>query len=328
MNIDLLRQGIDTALSAQLEEFCATISEIDEQLIPIADSLKVYFSDGKRFRPIFSLLGYLGTGAELNSKIFEAAAALEFLQASALIHDDLMDGSDTRRGRPAIHKQFGDAAAILIGDLALVWDEQALHRSGINKPEVNKIHDIMRTELMAGQFLDVYEQTQNSYSVERSLKIARFKSGKYSIERPLHFGAALADPEQLDNFYQIYSDFGLPLGEAFQLRDDLLGVFGDPSQTGKPAGDDLREGKRTALIAFAYDRGDEKIKNLIKEKLGTSNIEGLAQAITDSGAPTHVEDLIEKLAEESLDALQRDELDNQAKKLLIEMVELVTNRSR
>jgi geranylgeranyl diphosphate synthase type I len=328
MNIDQLRQGINKALATQVNSYCATISEIDDQLIPIAESLKVYLSDGKRFRSIFSLLGFLGTGAQLNPKIYEAAAALEFLQASALIHDDLMDGSDTRRGKPAMHKQFGDAAAILIGDLALVWDEQALHGSGVSSPEVNNIHDIMRTELMAGQFLDVYEQTQNTFSVERSLKIARYKSGKYSIERPLHYGAALANPGNLESFYQIYSEYGLPLGEAFQLRDDLLGVFGDPAETGKPAGDDLREGKRTALIAFAYDRGNESVKKLILEKLGTSNIEGLTEAIAESGAPVHVEDLIEKLAESALDALQRDELDSEARKLLNEMVELVTKRNR
>ena len=328
MNIELLRQGINQALTRQIDSYCASISEIDEQLIPIADSLKIYLSEGKRFRSIFALLGFMGTGMNLNPKTYEAAAALEFLQASALIHDDLMDGSDTRRGKPAMHKQFGDAAAILIGDLALVWNEQALHDSQVTTPEVNRIHDIMRTELMAGQFLDVYEQTQQSYSVERSLKIARYKSGKYSIERPLHYGAALANPENKETFYQIYSEFGLPLGEAFQLRDDLLGVYGDPAQTGKPAGDDLREGKRTALVAFAYDRGNESVKRLIKEKLGTSDITGLAEAITESGAPTHVEDLIEKLAESALDAIERDELAEVAKKLLIEMVELVTKRNR
>jgi geranylgeranyl diphosphate synthase type I len=239
-----------------------------------------------------------------------------------------MDGSDTRRGKPAIHKQFGDAAAILIGDLALVWNEQTLHKSGLGSPAVNSIHDIMRTELMAGQFLDVYEQTQKSYSVERSLKIARYKSGKYSIERPLHYGAALANPSNLESFYNIFSEYGLPLGEAFQLRDDLLGVFGDSAETGKPSGDDLREGKRTALVAYAYDRGNDAIKKLIETKLGTNDVSDLADAILQSGAVTHVEDLIEKLAEEALDAIERDEINNDAKTLLIEMVSLVTKRSR
>ena len=328
MNIDQLRQGVNQALDSKITQYCATISEIDDQLIPIANSLKDYLSEGKRFRPLFSLLGFIGADGQLSPNVYTAAAALEFLQASALIHDDLMDGSDTRRGKPAMHKQFGDAAAILIGDLALVWNEQTLHQSGMQSDALNNIHDIMRTELMAGQFLDVYEQTQKSYSVERSLKIARYKSGKYSIERPLHYGAALANPKSLNTYLDIYSEYGLPLGEAFQLRDDLLGVFGDPAETGKPAGDDLREGKRTALIAYAYDRGDSATKNLIDKKLGTDNIDGLAEAIENSGAPTHVEDLIEKLAEAALDAVERDEINNEAKALLIEMVGLVTKRNR
>lgn len=328
MNIDQLRQGINQALNSQVNQYCATIADIDDQLIPIAESLKDYLAEGKRFRSLFSLIGFLGADGQLSPDIYKAASALEFLQASALIHDDLMDGSDTRRGKPAMHKQFGDAAAILIGDLALVWNEQTLHQSGMQSDALNNIHDIMRTELMAGQFLDVYEQTQKSYSVERSLKIARYKSGKYSIERPLHYGAALASPKNLELYLDIYSEYGLPLGEAFQLRDDLLGVFGDSSATGKPAGDDLREGKRTALIAYAYDRGNQETKKLIDQKLGTEDIEGLAEAIENSGAPVHVEDLIEKLSEAALDALERDEINIQAKSLLTQMVDIVTKRSR
>ena len=153
-------------------------------------------------------------------------------------------------------------------------------------------------------------------------------SSDLSIERPLHFGAALAEPSNLETLFSIYSEYGLPLGEAFQLRDDLLGVFGDPGETGKPAGDDLREGKRTALIAYAYDRGSQATKNLIEQRLGTENIEGLAQAISESGAPIHVEDLIEKLAESALDAIEREELNDAAKTLMLQMVELVTKRSR
>lgn len=328
MNIEKLREEFNLVLEGQVRQYCAEISSIDEQLNPIANSLKSYFSEGKRFRPLFALIGYLGAGGTLSPNVYQAVSSLEFLQASALIHDDLMDGSDTRRGKPAMHKQFGDAAAILIGDLALVWGEQAVHKSGIESKTLNSIHDIMRSELMAGQFLDIYEQKQNTFSIERSLKIARFKSGKYSIERPLHFGAALANPKNITELLTIYSEYGLPLGEAFQLRDDLLGVFGDPQETGKPAGDDLREGKRTALIAYAFDKGNAKIKQLIESKLGTNDIDGLADAIQESGAVIHIEDLIEKLAEEALDAIERDEIEGAAKGYLIEMVSLVTKRRR
>lgn len=343
MNISDLKSGVDNALSSQVAEFCTHLIEIDEKLNLITESLTRYLAEGKRFRPLFSLIGYLGTGSKISKEIYEAAASLEFLQACALIHDDLMDESDTRRGKPSIHKQFeakydqkfGAAAAILIGDLALAWSEQALHRSGISTDSqiaVNPIHDIMRTELMAGQFLDILEGTESTFSVERALKIARYKSGKYSIERPLHFGAAIALPDNLNVFTEIYSDYGLPLGEAFQLRDDLLGVFGNPAETGKPAGDDLREGKRTALIAFAFDRGNEATKKLLSEKLGTKlnefEISQMRGAIDESGAVVHIEDLIEKLVEAALDAIEREELSAEGKILLTEMASLVTKRSR
>jgi geranylgeranyl diphosphate synthase type I len=328
MNIDQLKSGVNEALTSQISEFTDSLIEIDNQLVPVAEALADFLSDGKRFRPTFALIGYLGGGGELNKNIYCAVASLEFLQASALIHDDLMDNSDLRRGKAAIHKQFGSSAAILIGDLALVWDQQSYNRSGAANSQASEIHDVMRTELMAGQFLDVYEQTQNTFSIERSLKIARYKSGKYSIERPLHFGAALAAPNNLAELMTTYSEYGLPLGEAFQLRDDLLGVFGDSKETGKPAGDDLREGKRTALIAYAYERGSGATKALIESKLGgaldNADIELLREAIIESGAVVHIEDLIEKLAEQALEAIEI----LPQNQLLTEMVSLVTKRTR
>ena len=195
-------------------------------------------------------------------------SALELVQASALIHDDLMDRSDTRRGEPAVHRRFearhtaggwrggaaafGDSVAVLLGDLALVWSDELLHASGVAPEDLARarpVFDEMRTEVTVGQYLDLLTQATGDTSVELAGKVARYKSAKYTVERPLLFGAALAGaPPELS---AAYSAFGLPLGEAFQLRDDVLGVFGDPSETGKPAGDDLREGKRTALVALA-----------------------------------------------------------------------------
>ena len=181
-----------------------------------------------------------------------------------------MDASDTRRGRPATHRaleaehraagwrgdpeQYGAAAAILLGDLLQGWADELLRRCGFGWDRVGpalEVFDLCRTEVIAGQFLDVSVQARGRADVETAMTVLRYKSAKYSIERPLHVGAALAgaDAEQL----AALTAFGLPLGEAFQLRDDLLGVFGDPATTGKPAGDDLVEGKRTVLVALALD---------------------------------------------------------------------------
>jgi len=343
MNIEQITKEINLSLRHQVQGLTAQINEIDEQLILVSDSLSDYLSEGKRFRALFAVLGFLGADGKLSSEIFRAVSALELLQASALIHDDLIDDSDTRRGKAAIHKQFaikhgekfGTSAAILIGDLALIWSEQVLQNSGIKQSKMSQFGQIfseMRNELMAGQLLDIFEQTQSGFSIERSLKIARFKSGKYSIERPLHFGAALSDSSDLQNIYTVYSDFGLPLGEAFQLRDDLLGIYGDPHITGKPAGDDLREGKKTALIAYAFERGSNSVRDLIQSKLGTPlsqiEIEQLIMAINETGAVAHIENLIEKLSESALDSLSQANINQSARKMLEQMVELVTKRNR
>jgi geranylgeranyl diphosphate synthase type I len=138
------------------------------------------------------------------------------------------------------------------------------------------------------------------------MKVARYKSGKYSIERPLHFGAALSDKSEL---FSAFSGYGLPLGEAFQLRDDLLGVFGDPAVTGKPAGDDLREGKRTVLIAMTMERINDAQRKTLELALGNpsiseAEIQELQSLIENSGAREQVEKLITELTDKAISVLR------------------------
>src|SRR3954465_6643907 len=251
---------------------------------------------GKRMRPAFCYWGFRGAGGEGGGAAVSAAACLELLQAGALIHDDVMDGSDTRRGQPAMHRRFaamhrreawqGDAdafgvsAAVLLGDLCLIWADELLNTCGLPTEALLRaqpVYDEMRVELMAGQYLDLFEQVMGAGTVESALRVARFKSAKYTIERPLHLGAVLAGAG--GDVLSGYSDYGLPLGEAFQLRDDVLGVFGDPTETGKPAGDDLREGKRTALIAMALAAGSTAQADVVRRHLGDPqlNAEGVAE---------------------------------------------------
>jgi geranylgeranyl diphosphate synthase type I len=215
-----------------------------------------------------------------------------------------MDGSDTRAGLPAVHRRFaslhraegwtgdpesfGTGAAILLGDLCLSWSDQMLATCGMPDGPLlaaRGVFDEMRTELMGGQYLDLLEQARGGGSVERALRVARYKSAKYTIEKPLHLGAALAGAEQavLDG----YSGYGLPLGEAFQLRDDVLGVFGDPAETGKPAGDDLREGKRTALVALALERASAAQAAAVRRHLGDPHLTEDGVACPARGAARH-----------------------------------------
>ena len=261
------------------------LDEVSDDLEPLLDALTSLLAGGKRLRPAFCYWGWRGAGGGDTEEAVRAATSLELLQACALVHDDVMDGSDTRRGQPSAHRRFaalhrgsswlgspeafGTGAAILLGDLCLAWSDELLFDSGLPSEALLRakpVYDVMRTELMAGQYLDLLEQARGGGSVERALRVVRYKAAKYTIERPLHLGGTLAGagPELLD----VYTAYGLPLGEAFQLRDDVLGVFGDPAETGKPAGDDLREGKRTVLIATAVERATPAQAAQLRRHLG------------------------------------------------------------
>ena len=260
-----------------------------------------------------------------------------------------MDGSDTRRGKPSIHRHFesrhvqddldgfaphyGLSAAVLLGDLALVWSDQMLNSAGLTTAQFTALlpyYNEMRVELMAGQFLDIHEQTQKTTSVDRSMKIARYKSGKYTIERPLHLGAAMASaPSEI---FTALSAYGLPLGEAFQLRDDLLGVFGDPSVTGKPAGDDLREGKRTVLIAMTNDRQSEAQREIARKYFGKPDLDAqgvavLREIIESTGARAELESTIERLTDQALTAAQSAVFTEDGNAMLVELANIATKRS-
>ncbi len=342
-------------VSAELNKFLAEqgqyLNSIGLELEPVTNALKNFLLDGgKRFRPLFAYVGYLASGGAENNAVVKAVSSLELLHACALIHDDVMDGSDTRRNAPAIHKvfesmhlnenlsgdskTFGLSSAILLGDLALIWSDQMLNQSKIATDARIRsltIHDEMRVELMAGQYLDVFEQALASKSVERSLKVARYKSGKYSIERPLHFGAAIAT-ESAAKYQEIFSQFGLPLGEAFQLRDDLLGVFGNPDETGKPAGDDLREGKRTALIAMTTERANPLQLQVIDKYFGKSDLDfagvaKLREIITNTGAVSDLEKLIIEMTEKAQNSLHSDLISQEHQTLLSDLAIVATQRS-
>jgi geranylgeranyl diphosphate synthase type I len=349
LDVDDLRDRVQKALAAFLSQQRPALDAISDDLGPVGESLGEFLLDGgKRLRPAFCYWGWRGAGGEDTDEIVAAAACLELLHACALIHDDVMDDSDTRRGRPAVHRGFaalhrgegwlgdpegfGRSAAILLGDLCLIWADQMLNTSGLPaaaRARAAGVFDEMRVELMAGQYLDVLEQALGGRDMERALRVARFKSAKYTIERPLHLGAALAGgtPEVVS----AYSRYGLPLGEAFQLRDDVLGVFGDPGETGKPAGDDLREGKRTALVAIALEQATPDQAALVRRRLGDPRLDdaGVAElraVIDESGALAQVETLITTRTQEALHALDDAPITTNAREVLRALAVAATAR--
>ncbi|MGH8969854.1 MAG: polyprenyl synthetase family protein, partial [Actinomycetes bacterium] len=259
-----LRVRVHKTLGDFLSRQAGVLEAVSEDVAPLAEAIADLLSGGKRLRPAFCYWGWRGAGGRDGPGIVAVAAALELFQAAALLHDDVMDGSDTRRGRPAAHRRlgalhrgsgwlgssadFGVAGAILAGDLCLSWCDELYMSSGLSSTQLaagRPVFDRMRTELMAGQYLDMLEQVQAATTVERARHVIRYKSANYTVAQPLLLGGSLAGASP--SLLATYSAYGLPLGEAFQLRDDVLGVFGDPDETGKPAGDDLREGKRTVL---------------------------------------------------------------------------------
>jgi geranylgeranyl diphosphate synthase type I len=346
-----IRDAVEIELSAFLTEQADYLHSISSQLAPVSMALSSFLLDsGKRLRPLFAYSGYVSVGEEISTAEIKSIASLELLQACALIHDDLMDGSDTRRGKPSIHRHFesmhvqdelegfapayGLAAAVLLGDLALVWASQMLNASGLTSAQLRDvlpIHDEMRVELMAGQFLDIHEQTQKTTDLQRSMKIARYKSGKYTIERPLHIGASLTG-RQTPELFAALSAYGLPLGEAFQYRDDLLGVFGDPLVTGKPAGDDLREGKRTVLIALTELESTDSMRAESKKFFGSPDLDAhgvsvLQEIITATGAKDKLESMIARLTDEALRAAESELIGEKAHPLLLELAKIATKRN-
>jgi geranylgeranyl diphosphate synthase type I len=330
------RVSVQAVLDDFLDEQAVRLAPLGPDAAALVDEARAAVSGGKRLRAAFCYWGYRAVRPEVEDEnaVLRACASLELLHASALVHDDFMDASDTRRGRPATHRafeqthraagwagssgQYGAAAAILLGDLLLTWADELLRRCGLPLAEVSAaldVFDLCRSEVVAGQFLDVSVQARGLADVETAMTVLRYKSAKYSVERPLHIGAALAGapPEVLAEL----TAFGLPLGEAFQLRDDQLGVFGDPVLTGKPAGDDLVEGKRTVLVALALDAAAPDRAALLNRSLGRPltdvQVEELREVIVESGAQDQVEGVIDELARLCLAALERASISDDAR---------------
>jgi len=347
---------VQVAVDAEISSQAEILSEIGDELNPLVAAVGALLQGGKRLRAAFLYWGYRAGGGADSDAVIRAASSMEFFQAAALLHDDVMDDSDTRRGMPAAHRRlaeehaaagwagsgdrFGIAGAILGGDLCLIWSDQLLTASGWSVAELARarpVFDRMRTQLMGGQFLDVLEAARGwdalstPEQITRARRVIRYKSAKYSIEHPLLIGAAAADVSTSD--LDALSAYGLDLGEAFQLRDDLLGVYGDPRQTGKPAGDDLREGKRTVLVALALDQASPSTVAVFDTLLGAPDlgqggVDELRALITASGAPDRVEQLIRELTTSALAALRSTTgLTDQGRAALEALIDVSTARS-
>lgn len=351
-----LRARVQVAIDAQLTAQRAVLAPVGDAADPLLDAATDLLRGGKRLRAAFFYWAYRAAGGPDSDHLVRAATSMEMFQAAALIHDDVMDDSDTRRGQPAVHRRladlhagqgwigdsdrFGGAGAVLVGDLCLTWTDELYATSGLPDTELalgRTTFDAMRNQLMAGQFLDVleaalgWEGASTEQRIDRARHVARVKSARYTVEQPVLIGASCAGADEL--LLKSLGAYGLALGEAFQQRDDLLGVFGDPQATGKPAGDDLQEGKRTVLIAHTLagltGADLERFESLLgAPDLAPDDLSWMCDQIRETGAVDEVEALIARLADDAAAALASAEIqDAQARTVLEQLIALATDRS-
>ncbi|MFD5215223.1 polyprenyl synthetase family protein [Microbacterium sp. NPDC058345] len=347
------------AVAARLDAFIARIRENSAEYGPdgalFLDAAADTLRGGKRLRARFCHAGWLaGGGAELGTDaLWDLSAALEVFQSAALVHDDLIDNSDTRRGRPAAHRaleslhhvagwhgdaeSFGRSASVLLGDLLVAWSDDLLEEALADHPHASTTraeYARMRRDVTVGQMLDITEESAWSIApahtlLERALRVAALKSARYSVEQPLVLGASLAGADAVA--VAALRSFGHPIGMAFQLRDDVLGVFGDPEVTGKPAGDDLREGKRTALIAIARERLSDRDRTALDAGVGDpalspADVAGLQRLVRDTGALERVEEMIDDYTAQAERALTEARLADTAVTALRTLAEAAVAR--
>ncbi|WP_330275201.1 polyprenyl synthetase family protein [Lentzea sp. NBC_00516] len=329
-------------LDEALHEFLLARQDLATELT--AELRGLVLAGGKRIRPTFAWWGWRAAGgAAPVDAVVRAMVALELLQCCALVHDDVMDRSATRRGRPSTHESFaalhrrerwaasarryGDSAAILVGDLALAWADDALVTAGLPADALSRAWgpwQAMRTEMIMGQHLDLLAVARREESLEHAVRVAALKTAAYTVERPLHLGAALAGAD--DDVVDCLRAYGHDIGVAFQLRDDLIGVFGDPSVTGKPVGEDLREGKRTPLMSIALSRAQGKpaAQRLLRRCLESGTVSertvrDVCALLVELGAVAAVEEHIERLAGSGIAALDRAVIDDDARHELVRL---------
>lgn len=339
-------------LAGRRAEFAYIGTDYDGLIAALTDFV---LRGGKRLRPAFAYWGYRAVTPDPHDAVDDAVlqlfSALELLHACALVHDDVIDDSATRRGMPTAHvhfadlhrgrgwrgsaEQFGRSAAILLGDLSLVWADDIVATADLcpqSRRRVQRVWSDIRTEVLGGQYLDIVAESSGATTIESAMNVSTYKTASYTVSRPLQLGAAAAADRP--EIHRAFHALGTDIGVAFQLRDDVLGVFGDPAVTGKPSGDDLRSGKRTVLLAEAVGRAEQSdpaAARLLRAGIGTdltdAQVRQLCTAIEDVGALAAVEDRIDMLTRRALEVLHTAPINAPARAGLTELAGLAANRS-
>lgn len=344
-DVDRLITRIDAVLDSSVDQLQRTWTVVDPDLQPVFDEIRrLVMGGGKRLRPQFAHWGWVGAGGDPESRVPDkVGAAIELLHATALFHDDVIDDAATRRGRPTTHRRiadehsrngwsgesrrFGEGVAVLIGDVTYVISDSLM--DGLS-PSARGIWHDLRLEMNIGQYLDTLGSARRERRLEVAERICRLKSAKYTIERPLHLGAVAADATAGVALMPMFSAYGLPLGDAFQMRDDILGAFGDPDLTGKPVGGDFREGKPTPMLARAVNLATPDQRAVLDlvgtPELDDESVASIQQVVVDTGALEETENVIRALRDEAINALDASRLNGDAHGALVQLADAVTRR--
>lgn len=348
--LSAFQSQFDAWLKGWLEEFRERSLELDEGLAEILDLLLEFSGrSGKRLRPYLTYLAYQACGGKDPEEVMPVAAAAEMLHVFALAHDDVMDASDLRRGLPTLHRlaerfhlerslrgsaeRFGESVGILAGDLGLVISDEMIDSSPIStqsQAELRRVWNAMRQEVILGQYLDIAAASlPEPAPEERIWSIISLKSGKYSVERPLHLGVAAAGASS--SFYEVFTGYGIPLGRAFQITDDILGLFGDEAITGKPIDSDIREGKSTLLISRAYHSLSAQDREFLKGIWGNpqasmEEVLKLRELIRQCGALDYCRQQSQNLHARALSVIQSSGLSAVAKESFAALADFIINR--
>jgi geranylgeranyl diphosphate synthase type I len=339
-----LKARVDRVLRDFVRQEADLLLDIDERLAPVAEQLEIATLHGKRLRAAFCYWGWRAAGQPDSDALVRAAASMELVHAAAVVHDDLIDASSIRHGLPTAHRALRAVTsegprpkaaarwlAMLVGDLLMSWAGQLFTTCGLPAAYLSRARPawaVLARELVAGECLEILG-TGRPPDTDTSLKVIRYKTAKYTVEHPLHIGGLLAGAR--GGLLEAYSDYGLPLGEAFQLRDDLLGLFGDPARTGKANADDLIARRPTALLAQTWQSAsaaerDELTRLLGRRDLDQDGVCRVREIMHGAGAPARIEAMIAERIAVAAAVLHDTDLPPEAGRALGHLAQTATAR--
>ncbi|OGY21732.1 MAG: hypothetical protein A2126_00780 [Candidatus Woykebacteria bacterium GWB1_45_5] len=343
------KRQLDPFLDAYFTEKIREAALVDPESVVLVEEVRRFVQNGgKKIRPAFAYAGYIACGGRSHDAILYASSAIEVMHAFALIHDDIIDKADLRRGNPSVHRVFEDfhkrrnftgspedfglVAALLAGDLAFSFADELLNTAPFPAERIRRAKnyfDLNKKQVIFGEYLDVLASVKKQISEADVLKILEYKTAKYTMERPLHIGACLAGAEE--EALTIFSNYAIPLGQAFQIQDDILGTFGQEEQTGKPTDSDIKEGKKTLLVIKAYEFSGPAERKILDEVLGKrkaneKEIENVRAIIRSSGALEYSQNLANRLIKQAKEAIYEEKLEGEGKAYLLQAADYLLTR--